>query len=199
MKPSSIACFMEYRWNASFLPFVLVLPNSLRVVGFGVAVNANTDTFSGLPFLLTSFARMSSASTSSPSLKTSVTAFMFLPAVDECASSIITAKCLSLSAFTLPTIYGNFWIVVTTIFVLPSSARPRSADVHFSSITRMNPDLCSNESTACCSWRSTTTLSVQMMILSKIILFSASCSDAKRYDSHAISFVFPEPAECCSR
>ena len=47
-----------------------------------------------------------------------VIAAISLPAVEECASSIITAKVLFFRFFTVSTIYGNFCIVVPIILIL---------------------------------------------------------------------------------
>ena len=70
--------------------------------------------------------------------------------------------------------YGNFCIVVAMIFVFPFNALARSSDVHLSSITRISPALCSRLVIAFWSCLSTTTRSVMMTILSKIILLSES-------------------------
>ena len=192
---------MEYTWNASFCPFVFWCPKSWIVVGFGVAVKANIDTLACLPFRLISLEIISStsASVSSPDPSVIVIAAISLPAVEECASSMMTANRLFFKLATLSTIYGNFWIVVAIIFVLPFSAIARSADTHLSSITRMSPALCSIPMIAFCSCLSTTTRSVTITTLSKIILLWASCSEVNRCASHAIELVFPEPALCWIR
>ena len=52
MKPSSIACRIEYRWNGAYRSPSAPSsrsPNSSSVLCFGVAVNAKNDRFSCLP------------------------------------------------------------------------------------------------------------------------------------------------------
>ena len=171
------------------------------VVGFGVAVKANMETLACLPFRLISLEIISStsASVSSPEPSAIVTAAISLPAVEEWASSMMTAKCFSFRPFTLSTIKGNFWMVVAMIFVLPFSAIARSAELHLSSITRIRPALCSMPIMAFWSCRSTTTRSVTMTTLSKMILLSASWRLVRRCASQAMVFVLPEPALCCIR
>ena len=173
---------MEYTWNAFRSPLVFNRPKSWMVVGFGVAVNANIETLGCLPLLWISDAIISSASSraSSPDPRAIVTADISFPAVEECASSMITAKVFSFKFFTQSAMYKNFWIVVAMIFVLLFSAIARSAELHFSSITFIRPDLCSIRMIAFCSCWSTTSRSVTIMMLSKMILLSASCRELRR-------------------
>ena len=212
MKPSSIACFMEYRSKATFFPSSFRQPNSCKVVGFGVAVKAIMETLGCFPLRAISSSMISpidfsssdtSTGVASLSLRLSerayVTASMAVPAVEEWASSMITAKVLLFSSCTNSWMYMNLWMVVTMIFVLPLRASARSLDVHFSSMTLISPALCSSDSTAFWSWRSTTIRSVMMQTVSKMTLFSLSCKEARRCASHAMVLVLPLPAECSIR
>ena len=145
----------------------------------------------------------SGSSFSSSADKVWVTANIFLPAVDEWASSMITANFLffklgpllpaSLMMFKT---YGNFWMVVTTTLVLLAKALSRSAELQSSSIVWITPSAISIRFIACCNCRSTTTRSVMIMILSKICLFSSSWREVNLLANQAIVLVFPEPAEC---
>ena len=171
MKPSSIACFIEYRSKASFFPSVFNEPNSWSVVGFGVAVKAIIDTLGCLPLLLISSSMRSAmllSSSSRSSDRTYVTDSIITPAVDECASSMITAKVLSFSSFTKSKIFLNLWIVDTIIFVLPFNASAKSLEVQSSSRAFIKPALCSIDNTAFWSCRSTTLRSVIMQIVSNM-------------------------------
>ena len=82
------------------------------MLGFGVAVNANTDTFSCLPcFAISSTIKSSVVLSSmpiSPAPSVIVTAAISFPAVEEWASSMITANFLFLKFATSSTMYGNF-------------------------------------------------------------------------------------------
>ncbi len=49
MKPSAIACRIEYVWNGRLCPSAPTCPNVSSVFGFGVAVNAKNDRFFCLP------------------------------------------------------------------------------------------------------------------------------------------------------
>ena len=188
-------------WNASRCPFVFNRPNNIKVVGFGVAVKAKMLTLGCLPLRRISSVIMSwtSVKSSSPAPRLFDTAAMSFPEVLLCASSMITANFLFLSPFTLSTIYGNFWMVVAIIFVLLFNAFARSADEHFSSITRINPALCSIPNKAAWSWRSTTTRSVTTTTLSNICLLSVSWSEVRRWANHVMLLVFPLPALCWIR
>ena len=83
-------------------------PKSCNVVGFGVAVNAKIDILACLPCFAISSVIMSSAVFSSivisPEPSVIVTAAISFPAVDECASSIMTANFLFLRFTTSSTI-----------------------------------------------------------------------------------------------
>ena len=201
--PSLHACFIEYVWNAANLPSGVCTPNVSRVFGFGVAVNANIATFACLPVcLIFSVTASSISSTSTPRLSAFFTAFRSSPDVEECASSIMTPKLLLFIYPISSAIYGNFWIVVMMIFALLARASLRSADVQPRPSALTNPSQCSRPIIACCSWRSTVLLSVMIMTLSKTataLAPSYTWSDARRYASQEISFVFPEPAECWIR
>ena len=137
-----MACFIEYTWKASFFPCLLSVPNNCIVVGLGVAVKAKTEMFGCFPCLLISSTMASSAVASSSMFgrdNVMVTAAMSLPAVEECASSMMTAKVFFLLLVTFSIANGNFWMVVATILVLLSIALARSVELHLSSITRISP------------------------------------------------------------
>ena len=90
MKPSSIACFIEYKSNT--------FPNIWRVLAFGVAVKAKKLAFSGIFLASISSFNLSSISKSLSSLMSIVAETAIFkeaaarPLWEEWASSMIIAK-----------------------------------------------------------------------------------------------------------
>ncbi|MFC5123711.1 hypothetical protein ACFPRL_09975 [Pseudoclavibacter helvolus] len=120
MKPSSMACFIEYRSNACFVPLSSGRPNSSIVLPFGVAVNAKNEIDPVPTRRCITSASTSSASTDAslasasavaapvvfslatsrrsradapfaPAVSTCLSLSAALPDCEECASSAITA------------------------------------------------------------------------------------------------------------
>ena len=145
-----------------------------------------------------STSRLSSSLSSSLWERTVVIACINVPWVEECASSITTAKvlCLIFPNKSCWRIWKNLWIVVTTILVFPLSAEARSEECDLSSMTFTCPALWGIPWIASCSWRSTTIRSVTIRTVSKIFWFSLLWTVASVCASHEMVSVFPLPAEC---
>ena len=105
MKPSSMACFMLYRWkgrgmrmpSASRLHCSSRVPNTSRVAALGVAVKAKKERFGMRPCAFISLASSSSSSQGSSGSKSRSISAIFilalaLPDCELCASSMMTAN-----------------------------------------------------------------------------------------------------------
>ncbi len=148
MNPSSIACRIEYRWNGRYVASPagssVQLPNSCRVLPFGVAVEAKNDRFccrpraaallvnavrcaasSSCPSSSSASASAAAASASTLPPRTVLTLLAASPLWLLCASSTMTATRLPSSRASLA-MTGNFCSVVITIFVLVSPSAARS-------------------------------------------------------------------------
>ena len=221
MKPSSIACRIEYTWKGAGRlssdggrEGSGRVPKSCSVLSLGVAVKATKVIPSSLPadFACICAASRSSVSNSPPSSSSASSAgdstSFSLAAVslvcEECASSAITAKRLpsvAASSRTLSSALGKVCSVHTTIFLPAASASASSwlllAPSPFTTAT--TPWVRSKPMMASCNWSSSTVRSDTTTTVSKTLRLSASCRSARKCAVHAIELVLPEPAECWIR